>query len=351
MAGYSGRDDSILDALADVLNWDNPFPGGLFWLHRGEDLPLSRVTSLLQLAKEKGVDGGLVRVENFDETLRDLVRLRTDMDTRILDAFASGRQRWTAAARADGNKGFPVVRLNGLPVEMIPTVCRRVVCKIGGYAEVVAAVEAANVNILIGRTRAGVLAFGSDTDVRSAFGSFDIAEFDLHAIETHRLRYDSGERGLLREALSRALAKHHQLHLTRRRIADLLAPVDQKDSSWSPLMKIVGRLSGEVEGHPELLWREGVGTRLEWADDRLWLVFEPRTIFEGVTAANRAASTDFGRERTVRRYNRQLNDLIAFWAAKLANGGADQRALDVTNGVDAVFRLSVDTAFSRRVRS
>ena len=151
VAGYSGRDDSILDALADVLNCSNPFPGGLFWLHRGAAPPFPRVTSLLKLAKEKGVDGGLVRIENFDETLRDLVRLKADMDTHILDAFASGRQRWTAPARADGNRGFPVVRLNALPVEMMPTVCRRVVCKIGGYAEVVAAAEAAGVDILIGR--------------------------------------------------------------------------------------------------------------------------------------------------------------------------------------------------------
>jgi len=117
------------------------------------------------------------------------------------------------------------------------------------------------------------------------------------------------------------------------------------------LKAIVGQLSGTVPGQAEILWREGIGTRLEWADERLWLVFEPRTIFEGVTEDNRAAATDFGRERTVKRYNRLLNELIAFWAGKLANSGAEQRALGVDSGVDAVFRLSADTAFSRRVRA
>ena len=157
------------------------------------------------MAAEKGVDGGLVQIENFDEILRDLVRLMSGLNTEVLDAFASARQRWTAPARPGGHKGFPVVRLNGLPVDFLPTVCRRVVCKIGGYAEVLSAVEAAGVDILIGRTRAGVLAFGSDADVRAAFSAFEISEFDLHAIEAHRLRYDLGERGLLREAISRAL--------------------------------------------------------------------------------------------------------------------------------------------------
>ena len=156
---------------------------------------------------------------------------------------------------------------------------------------------------------------------------------------------------MLREALSRALSRENRLQLTRRRAADLLAPIDAGDAGWAPLKAIVGQLSRASAGHPELLWREGIGTRLEWADERLWFVFEPRTIFEGVTDDNRPASTDFGRERTVRRYNRQLNELIAFWAANLAKGGADQRALGVEGGVDAVFRLSSDTAFSRRVRA
>src|ERR1700688_2433620 len=81
VAGYSGRDDSVMDALAEVLNHPNPFPGGLFWLHRGEDPPLPRVTTLLSMAAEKGVDGGLVQIENFDEMLRDLVRLISGLDT------------------------------------------------------------------------------------------------------------------------------------------------------------------------------------------------------------------------------------------------------------------------------
>jgi NAD-dependent SIR2 family protein deacetylase len=349
VAGYSGRDESVLDTLAEVLNQSNPFPSGLFWLHRGEEPPLPRVTTLLQLAANKGVDGGLVLIESFDETLRDLVRLIKGLDTQALDAFASSRQRWTAPARPSGKKGFPIVRLNALPVELAPTVCRRVVCKIGGYAEVLSAVEEAGVDILVGRTRLGILAFGSDADVHAAYDGFEIAEFDLHPIEAHRLRYDSGERGLLRAAMSRALARENQLHLTRRRHIDLLTPAQPDDVTWAPLTKIVGPLFGTVKGCAELHWREGIGIRLEWADDRLWLLFEPRTIFEGITQENRSAATDFGRERTVRRYNRQLNDLIAFWAERLAKGGADLRSLNVASGVDAVFRLSAATAYSRRI--
>ena len=129
----------------------------------------------------------------------------------------------------------------------MPSVCRRVNCDIGGHAEVVAAIEQANVQILATRTQAGVLAFGADNDVRSAFSSHGIKEFDLHPIELRRLRYDSQERGLLRHALSRALAGKHGLTLIRRRNTDLLAPSDPADQRWTPLKKLIGNLSGSVQ--------------------------------------------------------------------------------------------------------
>ncbi len=88
--------------------------------------------------------------------------------------------------------------------------------------------------------------------------------------------------------------------------------------------------------------------RLDWADDRLWLLIEPRIVYNGMTPENRAAATDFTRERTVKRYNRSLNDLIAFWAGHIAGRGEEMRALGISDGVDAVFALSPDTAFSRR---
>ena len=58
----------------------------------------------------------------------------------------------------------------------------------------------------------------------------------------------------------------------------------------------------------------------------------------------------FARERAVKRYNRQLNDLIEFWAFFLAGDGGDLRALAIGDGVDAAFRLASNTGFSRRAQ-
>lgn len=348
VVGYSGRDSSVMDALQEALNQKGAFPAGLFWLHRGEDLPFQRIQQLLGRADESGIEAALVRVENFDEVMRDLLRLKTGIDTTVLDDFAVERNRWSAAPRPSGSRGWPVVRLNALPVIQAPSVCRRVVCTIGGYSDLRSAIQSARVDVLVARTRVGVLGFGSDADMRSAFGAHSITDFDLHTIEIKRLRYESGERGLLREALTRALTRHRGLRFIRRVNTDLLIPSDPQNTMWAHLKEQVGSLSGTVKSSPELRWYEGVGTRLDWADEQLWLLVEPRTVFEGISDENRAIATDFSRERTVRRYNRQLNALIAFWAGHLAGNGGDLRTFDIGDGVDAVFRLSTDTGFSRR---
>jgi len=186
ITGYSGRDSSIMDALDEAAGQRGTFPAGLFWLHRGEDLPLSHVRSLLTRATANGVEAALVRIENFDEALRDSVRLIDGLDITVLDAFATERRRWSPAPRPVSRKAWPVVRLNALPVAAAPNMCRRVTCGIGGTAEVRSAIKTAGVDIIAARTRAGVLAFGADSTVRKALECHTITEFDLHSIEARR---------------------------------------------------------------------------------------------------------------------------------------------------------------------
>ncbi|ADG66905.1 conserved hypothetical protein [Planctopirus limnophila DSM 3776] len=347
VAGYSGRDDSIMDALEEAVT-SGAFPAGLFWLQRGDGRPLPRVEQLLRHAMASNIEVALIPIENFDETLRDVTRLLEGIDTKVLDAFSSERRHWSGAPPPTGRMGWPVVRFNALPIQT-PTVCRRVVCEIGGHAEVADAVKQVGVNVLVGRVSSGVLAFGQDSEIRQAFSNHAISEFDLHTIEKARLRYDSGERGLLRAALTTALVRERGLDAFRHRRADLLAPQNPSDPRWARLKALTGSISGSVPRDSELTWREGIGVRLDWAEERLWVLIEPRVVFVGMTEANRAAATDFARERTVKRYNRQLNDVIEFWAKYLEGDGIEIRALGIGNGVDATFSIGSETAYSRRL--
>ena len=349
VCGYSGRDDSIMDALEEAMEHENAFPTGLFWLHRGGDPLLPRVTQLLNRGSANDVEATLVSVENFDETLRDLVRLNKDIDTTALDQFTSQRQPWSPVPlQRSIRRGWPVVRLNALPVINAPTQCRRLVCDIGGTAEVREAVQKVGADVLAVRSQVGVLAFGADADIRNAFNSYGITEFDLHAFDVERQKYESTERGLLGEALNLAISRHGGLNIMGRR---RFVPADPKDAIWSRLRELVGTLTGVVNGNPNLRWWEGITVRLDWANGLLWLLIEPCTVFDGITDANKMAVTDFARERTIRRYNRELNDLIDFWAYHLSQDEKEMCALNTGYGVDAVFRISPFTCFSDRLES
>lgn len=345
ICGYSGRDDSVMDALNDAVAHHGAFPNGLFWLHRGEDPPLHRVASLLEHAVQNGIDAAMVRIENFDEILRDLVRIVESIDKSVLQQFVEERSPWSPAPRVRGGRGWPVVRLNALPLIKVPTQCRRIVCGVGGTGEVREVIRSAARDVLAVRSGVGVLGFGTDSDMRAVFESRGIVDFDLHPLDVRRQRYESTERGLLGEALKRALERHRGLRLVTR---DSLVPACPEDPAWRRLQELVGPLTGVVAPSPDLRWYEGITVRLGWANDQLWLLAEPRTVFSRITEANRITAADFARERTVRRYNSVLNALFDFWAHHLAQDDSDMRALNTHEGVDAVYQLSSVTAFSRR---
>jgi hypothetical protein len=127
---------------------------------------------------------------------------------------------------------------------------------------------------------------------------------------------------------------------------------DPNHETWATLQNQVGgTLIGAVKNHPELVWREGIGIRLDWADDRLWLLIDPRMVFDGITAHNKSAAADFARERAARRYNQQVSLLIDFWTEYLSKKGAELRAFGGGDGIDAVFRLSGASGFSRRAHA
>ena len=344
VVGYSGRDESVMSALEEGLAKEKPFPAGLFWLQRDADTPAARVEELLNRAVDAGVDAALVAIENFDEAMRGLVNLCDEVDEEELSGFALNRRYWSPAPRSPGRGTWPVVRLNALPLLEVPTHCRRVECEIGGTAQVREAAKDASVIAV--RSRVGVLAFGSDVEVRRAFDPFGVAEFDLHAL-------DGGsrmERGLLHDALRAALIRGSGLAAVPDNRWDLV-PTQPRDPCWNPLRKMVKTLGGELGADGELRWYEGISIRLEWSGDRLWLVFNPRTVLEGVTDDNKAVAADFSRERSVRRYNRELNGLLDFWSGYLGEAQEDLRAFGIGDGVDAAFRIGNTTAFSRRART
>jgi NAD-dependent SIR2 family protein deacetylase len=223
IVGYSGRDASVMEALERAIEEGRGFPSGLYWFHRGPEPPVDRVVRLIEQASKAAIDAHLIALATFDELLNEVLLLVSDLPASIESKLRPKKRRVSDAPLPAPGKRWPVIRTNAFPISSSPTLARLVVCQIGGIRDVRDAVSKARASIIATRRKVGVLAFGSDSEVRRAFDPFGIADFTIHSIDERRLDYDdSAERGLLYEAPCRSIERELPINVQRRRSSYLL---------------------------------------------------------------------------------------------------------------------------------
>lgn len=357
VTGYSGRDHSVMDALEEGLDGGKGYPSGLYWFHRSDGPPLPRVSHFIEKARRLGVQANLIHSETFDELLPDVLLLIKDLPEELTQILNQHAPRLTEAAVPPSSGRWPILRTNALPLASYPTLCRRIVCTIGGTKEVRQAVADSQAEIIAARRRTGVIAFGRDQEVRETFEPFEITQFDVYSIEPQRLRYESTELGLLYDGLSRAIQRERPVKVERRS-GHYVVFVDEDQAQhalFDLLRKSVADLTGTVPG-TSLKWAEGARISVEYWLNRLWLVFEP-TVWverppEEVTQERElhGMMREFIRARLAGRFNTKWNELLHAWARILTEGEAESqiRAFGIADGFDAVFTISSTTGFSKR---
>jgi NAD-dependent SIR2 family protein deacetylase len=353
--GYSGRDNSVLDALEEAIDAGKGFPEGLFWFVRRGARPFVRVAALIDTARAAGVEAHFVQAETFDEVMADLLMLEGHIPETTHALLQTRASRVSDAPASPGTGTYPIIRFNAFRVHSWPTVCRKVVCGVGGYKDVQQAIATANADIIASRSRAGVIGFGEDGEFKRVFDRFGIESFDLHSIDARNLRRDTQEHSLLQEALARAISGNRPVRLLRRGRAIFLTPIESNidATDYAGIKTAAERaLTGTVPD-TQLQWIEALRIRLALQFGRLWLLVEPTVIVLAtpeMRGEHRAKLAAFVKEQLARRYNYQWNSLLNAWGEFLT-GGRDHvelRALGAAAGVDAAFNLSKGTAFSHR---
>lgn len=350
--GYSGRDSSVMDTLEHAIAGGKGFPSGLFWFHRADNPFLPRVSKLITNAINKGIDAHLIEIETFDELLGDLLLLIKDLSPELQEYLSKQAPRISNVPFPVQKGSWPVIRLNALPIISAPSVCRRVVCNIGGARNVQETVAQSGSNIIAGRRNVGIIAFGSDVAIRDTFDSYGITDFDVHSIEPHRLRYDSAEHGLLHDAICKALERERPVTIKRRgRLRIMFVnPSREKNLLFQPLKQAVGKIVGQIP-NTQITWMEAIRVRIEYRLDQLWLLMEPTIWLEQNNDIDITKTAKvFVKSRLAGRFNRQWNQIIDAWAHVVTGGEAKStiRAFGIGDGIDATFSILRITAFSKR---
>ncbi len=349
VAGYSGRDHSVMDALEEAARMPGAFPAGLFWMVRSEGLVFDRVERLIGTAQATGIDAHLAEVETFDELLGDLFTQVPDVPDDVAARVMKRVERFSYAPMPDDAGTYPAIRLNALPITELPTVCRLVECTIGNAKAVQDAIRTSGERVIATRRQIGVIGFGGDAAIRRTFEPHGVTKFDVHQIEFKRLTFDSAEFSIISNALASALTRNGGMRWTRRRSTFRLTPEVHDDGSFARITKLMN--IGSVVPGTSLQCQSALDVRLDVRFDRAWLLMEPSIVFdESAAAADLEKARDYVREHLARLYNRQQSDILDAWIERLFGSADELRvfALGIGDGLDAAFTLSRTTAFTWR---
>jgi hypothetical protein len=353
VAGYSGRDESVMNALEEAVSYPNAYPGGLFWVLRSGSPVYSRVEALVAHAQSAGIQAALIETETFDELMGDLAQQVEDLPSGLLETLNKMRSKVSNVSLPAPGTGWPVVRMNAVPILSWPKECRKFDAKIGGAKELRELLRAETAELVAVRSQHGVLAFGADAEVHRVFADHKPDKLELHSIEASRLWRETNELNLLRNALVHGLIQNmplivwagrgvHEIHID---------PATADAPQLAPLRTALNVIAGTAP-ETDVKWSEGVSIRIEYRLGRLWMLLEPTVWFEKTKSDDeRYICGDFVRERQARRYNRAADSILNAWLQVLLPGTQDAeiRAFHGQAGIEARFVISRRTAFTRRI--
>jgi hypothetical protein len=352
VAGYSGRDESVMHALEEVASQPNAYPAGLFWITKAGWPVYRRVHELLSRAASAGIQACLIEIETFDELMGDLSQQVEDLPAEVLGTLNKMRSKISNVPLPAPGSKWPVIRMNAIPVLTWPKECRKFEANIGGARDVRLLLEATSANLVAVRSQHGVLAFGADSEIQRVFAGHQPEKLTLHSIEVRRLWRETNELNLVRSALARGLVQGAPFVLRSGRGMHEIR-VDDSAAAAQRLAPLRNKLKGTdgIIPHTNVKWSEAVSIRLEHRMGRLWMLLEPTVWFDKTESdEERYACSEFVRERQARRYNREADTILNAWLQVLLPGAGEAEVYAFTDqpGMEARFTFSRRTAFARR---
>lgn len=384
--GYSGRDASVMAALAEALRKPVPFPNGLYWVTSSASRLLPSVSQFLERARVVGVDVALVDCKTFDELGADIIK-HVDLPRSIMDHVVQKHPpvRLVPVKMATNEaRSYPVLRYSALLLEALPPTARRMtLAQTTTSPAVRKLLKEQRCKAVVAANGRELAVFGRDHEVQSALAPLGAQVAGTVDLDPSK---DSWALGLIYDALVKALSRGRPL-IPRFRGSghSLIVPAPREGEDGEKTRKRsaeLAQLSGAYEGAltgivPRLKFpfHEGIFLKLEQIESRWWCGFEPYTFVDiprslqpihaagveapgsehdalGLPVGRRRGDPagDWRRERWASKYNKHWAAIIHAWAELLTSSvGGTVRTFGLPEGagVDAEFAMSPVTAWSR----
>ena len=351
--GYSGRDNSVIKVLQEAVERPNSFPNGLFWFQKSGVNPIDDVLNLIEQAKLKGKHADIVEIETFDTAWSNIIKGFDCIPQEDLDHFNDSYLRINNQPLPPAGRKYPLVRFNALPILQYPNNARIFKCNIGGAREVKDALDKHNSPIIAIRRKFGIVGFGDDEDFKKAFEGYGAHEMDLYPISDNDLMYDdTSTKELITNAVLKALCEGEPLRSAKRRGKYFIFPNPKKlnEPLFSTLKKTFGVISGNIQ-KTKLTWIVALQINIQYAKSQPFLIISP-TILASKTSekSENTLVAPFIKEFTARWYNQKYDEILNAWIKVLFKESKELKIIafpSMSNGVNAAFKLSRTTAFTR----
>lgn len=367
VAGYSGRDASVMSTIDRVLDVPNPFPQGLYWTGLKGSSVHPAVETVLEKARNAGVQAEYVEIETFDAFMS---RLWRQLDGKPIDLDSKVRRAQVtdvAIPLPSAGNSKPLIRLNGLPVRL-PKRCFRLEFKRPQeWADLRKATKDRRGAVFVTKGE-HIWCWGRTDDIRACFGSSLTGMVEIELPDDFQAPDNLHLKAFLEEGLIAALTKGKPL-LPRMKPSAGYIIVDSQAvdvGPLAPLHRVVEKTAGLIPGllspiddkHPEthkVQWAEALRVSLDRKDARTWVLLEP-DIWVWPTHA-RAVATDFLDKRKDQRYNGTHNQLLNAWteivlATTERNAELSVRPFDEGSEAETpTFYIGSRTAFSRWIKA
>lgn len=384
--GYSGRDSSVMAALASVLREPDAFPNGLYWVTSSASKLMPAVTQFLEDAHIAGVDVAVVECKTFDELAADVIK-RVDLPQALMDHVmqAHPEPRLVPVVLPETTAlQFPVLRFSCVLVESIPRTARRITLTQPTTTPAVRdLLRAHGCRAIVAANGRELAVFGRDEEVMAILGPSGAKLDGTILLDPAR---DSWALGLLYDALVKALSLYRPLIPRYKKSGHSLVVATQREGDdperarkqAQELAQLRFAYGGHISGTVQKLnfpFQEGIFLKLEQIEGRWWCGFEPYTFVDiplplaadqaklgesliaardvlgqSIEAKGGDPAGDWRRERWAQKYNKQWASIIEAWAKLLTttkDGSVRAFNLRDGEGVDAVFELSTFTGWSR----
>lgn len=354
MMGYSGRDESVMEALHSALEQDNCFPNGIFWFSRSGSEVLPSASKFIDKAKTKGIDAYIVEIETFDSAWGELVKGFTDISALELETLGESYNRRKNSIAPPKGKRAPMIRLNAIPITKFPVNARLFKCDAGNSKELKERIENTNADIVAIRKQQGIVGFGSDNEFKRAFdtyGDFKLDTIELH--EKHLAHDDSSIKSLFTEALGRALTLNSELQYVKRKSKHFIIPKFKNRDSliFEDLKKeLGGQIFGKIPG-TNIFWMPCLEFSLQHKAGMAYLLGIPSVLAtKSENADERKLIAPFIKELMARWYNDKFDRILSAWISIFFGNQKEIliKAFDFkSEGLNASFELKRRTAFSK----